>query len=348
MTDAYVAGLVDGEGCVSISHDKRTDYYSPRVDIGMTLRAKPILEQIHAQHGGTLRKTRDATEKWEEAWAWLVVSRRAATFLERIQPILSLKQEQARLCLCLQRMVDALPRQANGNAHWNSDARSKAHSLQIQIQNLNRKGPQQETVPDWFARVVGDHLLTPQADMFSDLGFSEFSETLPDSGWFADGFLYALRTSGPAISGSGCSLWPTALQENGESCGNHPGAVDSLTGAAKLWNTPRAITGGAETAERKQELGRTESGGGDLQAQTQLWQTPATDSFRSRGGDRKDEMGLDQQARMYFVQHHCPSPPAPAIPDGLASSEPAPTSRRRLNPRFVEWLMGFPVTWTEP
>ena len=51
--------------------------------------------------------------------------------------------------------------------------------------------------------------------------------------------------------------------------------------------------------ERKQELGREESGGGDLQAQAeQLWQTPATDSFRSRGGDRKDEMGLDQQARI--------------------------------------------------
>jgi len=22
--------------------------------------------------------------------------------------------------------------------------------------------------------------------------------------------------------------------------------------------------------------------------------------------------------------------------------------KRRLNPRFVEWLMGFPIGWTEP
>lgn len=36
----------------------------------------------------------------------------------------------------------------------------------------------------------------------------------------------------------------------------------------KTWRTPRTITGGAESAERKQELGRTESGGGDLQAAT--------------------------------------------------------------------------------
>ena len=40
------------------------------------------------------------------------------------------------------------------------------------------------------------------------------------------------------------------------------------------WPTPRTITGGAESAERKQELGRTESGGGDLQASAQNWPTP--------------------------------------------------------------------------
>jgi hypothetical protein len=37
------------------------------------------------------------------------------------------------------------------------------------------------------------------------------------------------------------------------------------------------VTGGAESAERKQELGRTESGGGDLQAAAHLagWATPS-------------------------------------------------------------------------
>ena len=46
------------------------------------------------------------------------------------------------------------------------------------------------------------------------------------------------------------------------------GGVNSLGQMAKqgLWPTPRTITGGAESAERKQELGRTESGGGDLQS----------------------------------------------------------------------------------
>lgn len=125
--------------------------------------------------------------------------------------------------------------------------------------------------------------------------------------------------------------WPTPHSEDSESCGNHPGAVDSLTGAARLWPTPcednanntggpsrprGAMSGGYQdltvsaalwttpqahdqaggSAERVGMFG-TKHGGSNLADDVTLWQTPATDSFRSRGGDRKNEMGLDQQAR---------------------------------------------------
>lgn len=60
--------------------------------------------------------------------------------------------------------------------------------------------------------------------------------------------------------------------------------------AEEQWPTPRTPTGGAESAERKQELGRTESGGGDL----------------------------------------------------------ASKCAGKLNPRWVETLMGLPIGWTRP
>jgi hypothetical protein len=66
------------------------------------------------------------------------------------------------------------------------------------------------------------------------------------------------------------------------------------------------------------------------------WQTPATDSFRSRGGDRKDEMGLDQQARLFLPQDQA-----------TAAGEQSSGTRRVLNPQFVEWLMGWPIGWTD-
>lgn len=51
---------------------------------------------------------------------------------------------------------------------------------------------------------------------------------------------------------------------------------------------------------------------------------------------------MDQLAN--FVTY---SPQAQQIPDGPASSPAIPASRRRLNPVFGEWLMGWRICWTE-
>jgi len=143
--------------------------------------------------------------------------------------------------------------------------------------------------------------------------------------------------------------WPTPSVPNGDRTSNTTSTradgskrqVD-LGAIAPLWPTPRTITGGGESAERKQELGRTSSGGGDLQSSVDLWQTPATDSFRSRGGDRKDEMGLDQEAR------HWPTPNArdeknPASPDGKRAQRKADLGYTvDLNDVAANW--GTPTT----
>lgn len=41
------------------------------------------------------------------------------------------------------------------------------------------------------------------------------------------------------------------------------------------------------------------------------------------------------------------APAQPTTPPGDESSLKDQTSRRRLNPKFVEWLMGLPVGWTD-
>jgi hypothetical protein len=51
---------------------------------------------------------------------------------------------------------------------------------------------------------------------------------------------------------------------------------DNLEEQVTLWPTPRTITGGGESGDRKRELGRKESGGGDLQAAASLWGTPTS------------------------------------------------------------------------
>ena len=145
------------------------------------------------------------------------------------------------------------------------------------------------------------------------------------------------------------------------------------------WPTAKTPTGGSESRESRESRG---SGGEDLEATaknlTSQWQTPATDSFRSRGHDRKDEMGLDQQARLWQTpttrdwkseeslenrkeQGHTPSLSQQVYLNGLQDhqiekpgdesskdGQTSPPRSKKLNPRFVCFLMGFQVGWTEP
>jgi hypothetical protein len=159
---------------------------------------------------------------------------------------------------------------------------------------------------------------------------------------------------------------------------NHAGGID-LEGAAELWRTPSSsdnIRGAHPEPDQK-------AGEHSLNTQATQFPTPAQRDYRSpnlrsyqdRGGQMKGEQLQN------FIQHAWPtpnsSPSAPnasrtrengriadrineqcletlacSLPDhliesnGPGSSVAVPTSPRRLNPKFVEWLQGLPEGWT--
>lgn len=59
--------------------------------------------------------------------------------------------------------------------------------------------------------------------------------------------------------------WPSPRSEDSESCGNHPGATDSLTGAISLWATPRNNTGPSPPTDKHSSL----------DGEAAAWSTPA-------------------------------------------------------------------------
>jgi len=169
------------------------------------------------------------------------------------------------------------------------------------------------------------------------------------------------------IAGSGSSFWPTIRGEDSESCGQHPGATDSLNATASMWPTPCGMTGmdkngksgaGGEFAkqvtqwktpniptrgkEGKEGKAKRGAGGVDLQTQVDAWPTP-------RASDHK---GSD--ASGHHVAHGYLTGAAertfplilPAQPISMNGGDTS-KSTRRLNPRFVESLMGWPVGWTD-
>ena len=51
---AYLAGIIDGEGCITIKYNKRTDVHFVALSVGMT--ELPAVELMVRVFGGKLRK----------------------------------------------------------------------------------------------------------------------------------------------------------------------------------------------------------------------------------------------------------------------------------------------------
>jgi site-specific DNA-cytosine methylase len=129
---------------------------------------------------------------------------------------------------------------------------------------------------------------------------------------------------------------------------NNAHAGTSLTDATvrgELWATPKAISGGANS--KRDDRG---AGGPDLQEQVTNWELTTWPTPRARdhkgGGpttERADGRTRLDQLDYAAEQWKSSSPPVQPTADGPPSSPP----RRVLNPQFVEWLMGWPIGWTD-
>jgi len=154
--------------------------------------------------------------------------------------------------------------------------------------------------------------------------------------------------------------WPSPRSEDSESCGNHPGAVDSLTGAARMWPNyqkplpyfrPKPVyqtrlpnETSSEYWERMTDY-ETENGINPAEGGMHC-PTPAARDYRSPNAashmDRSTgAKHLDQLPN--FIEH-CFLPDPPTSTHGGKS---LCGSTRRLNPDFVDWLMGLPPGWTD-
>lgn len=124
----------------------------------------------------------------------------------------------------------------------------------------------------------------------------------------------------------------------------------TLARDAEFWPTPDAqvmndgqtLAAREERRERELAKGYNGNGGGEtLGGAVQLWPTPQAGDERATGAE-----GQQNQRMLTHDAERWPNGrPGPATtPDGLLSLLPPDWSslRRRLNPKFVEWLMGWP------
>jgi hypothetical protein len=140
-----------------------------------------------------------------------------------------------------------------------------------------------------------------------EVGLAEFSETWPRSGIMLNGIAYQLEPLAPLTSATGCGLWPTPTK--------------LMTGEQRSLEQFDAARARAKIKQR----GRTGNGIGEdlaIAVKRRMWPTP-----------------LKRDGRTFLGAKRSP---------GALGSEPLVTQAGgNLNPPWVAWLMGFPVTWLD-
>ena len=172
---------------------------------------------------------------------------------------------------------------------------------------------------------------TAQPSLLGDS--DECSVTWPRSGMTADGQCWELPTLERRTSATGSGLWPTPTCPNGGRSVAHVTDWRSertaytadgkkvqvdLAQAVKHWPTP-TVCG---NYNRK---GASATSGDGLATAVQMWRTPSASV-------------VEPKSTVVKLTGRKPSDPQVGLADQVGGS---------LNPTWVEWLMGWPLGWTD-
>ena len=145
--------------------------------------------------------------------------------------------------------------------------------------------------------------------------------------------------------------WPiSGSMRNGEISARERPERPIYDDESSSWPSAEA-TPNAHDGHRPTDVVSTQ--GANLQREAQLWQTPSDPAFSKRRQARQTERGeelLPAQAVSFPTPRFGPhgTPGAGLRHPTIESAGPkSSTSSRVLNPLFVEWLMGFPIGWTD-
>ncbi|WP_232425592.1 hypothetical protein [Pseudofrankia inefficax] len=194
--------------------------------------------------------------------------------------------------------------------------------------------------------------MTPQASLW---GSEPFSATWPRAGMTLAGTAYRLRPSAPltAETASGSSpSWPIPTASAGERGGRgdlHAQATTGKTSRRRDWPTPTAsdATSGPGHAA-------TSQGSPNLRTAVTHWPTPTASLGDARRGMPSPDVArrrLESGRRNLDDAVMWPTPTARDSTRGAGWDGPgrplSETAGGRLNPEWVELMMGLPPGWTQ-
>ena len=101
---AYAAGIVDGEGCISIGKKSMGTDKLPRLTMILTVvnTNEWLIRWFKMQFGGNIRNQKPSNQRAKLKWVWRVESRKASEIIKLLLPYLQIKRPQAELAIKFQ------------------------------------------------------------------------------------------------------------------------------------------------------------------------------------------------------------------------------------------------------
>lgn len=106
----YIAGLIDGEGCLDVQITKiknsNVSYVRPRVRVALTTPGRDVLVMLKTNHEGHLvERSVPEDSNWSPSTSWELAGYTSCKFLRNIVNHLIIKKEQARFLLWMETNV---------------------------------------------------------------------------------------------------------------------------------------------------------------------------------------------------------------------------------------------------
>lgn len=124
----YLAGIIDGEGCITIGAGKKETCINYNALVLVQNTSKKLIDWLQVNFGGQVYLSKKETDKTKEAWMWRITKQKdIELLLLSVLPYLIIKREQAKVLLNFVRLERTAP----------VESRQKAYE---QIRALNVRG----------------------------------------------------------------------------------------------------------------------------------------------------------------------------------------------------------------
>ena len=109
LTKAYIAGLFDGEGIITLTyHSSKDEFRSPTVSMSNT--SYELLDFILKEYGGSIVKQKVYKDHHKQSWSWRLKRRKALNFLSDIAPYMKERTKLKRAKTLLNEYLKVTPR----------------------------------------------------------------------------------------------------------------------------------------------------------------------------------------------------------------------------------------------